>query len=254
MTENFQPNQEASFSEEVKPMPLIDKISGIFLAPAEVYENLVKSKPRTIDWLLPLVVMIVVAIVSTFLKFSNESIRDSLISFQEQRFEQLVEEGKMTQEQAEIARERLSSFGGAQKIFSAVGALIGIPIVFLIVSLVYFLLGRLFFKGDVDFMSVFSIYSLSSLIGTVGIIVATLLSFLTGSFFASASPSIFMEPSSSKLYQLAAKFEVFSIWQYIVFAIGLAKAFNKSYLSAFVLVFGVWVIWIVVSLFVPFFG
>ncbi|CUU07338.1 Yip1 domain-containing protein [Candidatus Thermokryptus mobilis] len=252
--ENFQANQEPSFSEEVKPMPLIDKISGIFLAPAEVYENLVKSKPKTIDWLFPVVVMIVVVIVSTLLKFGNESIRDSLISFQEQRFEQLVEEGKMTEEQAEIARERLSSFTGAQRIFSVVGALIGIPIVFLIVSLVYFLLGRLFFKGDVDFMSVFSIYSLSSLIGTVGVIVATLLSFLTGSFFASASPAIFMEPSSSKLYQLATKFEVFSIWQYVVFAIGLAKAFNKGYLSAFVLVFGVWLIWVVMSLFISFLG
>jgi len=252
MTENLQPNQESSFSEEVKPMPLIDKISGIFLSPSEVYENLVQSKPRTLDWLVPLAFMIIVAILSTLLKFSDERIKDSLISFQAQRFEQLVEEGKMTQEQADIARERLESFGGAQKIFSAVGALIGIPIVFLIVSLVYFLLGRLFFKVDVDFMSVFSIYSLSSLIGTAGIIVATLLSFLTGSFFASASPSIFMEPSSSKLYQLASKFEIFSIWQYIVFAIGMAKAFNKSYSLAFALVFGVWAIWIVISLFIPF--
>jgi hypothetical protein len=254
MNENFQPSQEPSFSEEVKPMPLIDKISGIFLSPAEVYENLVKSKPRTIDWLVPLAVMIAVVIASTLLKFGNESIRNSLISFQEQRFEQLVEEGKMTEEQAEIARERLSSFGGAQKIFSVVGALIGIPIVFLIVSLVYFLLGRLFFKVDVDFMSVFSIYSLSSFIGTVGVMVATLLSFLTGSFFASASPSIFMEPSTSKLYQLATKFELFSIWQYAVFAIGLAKAFNRSYSSTFALVFGVWLIWIILSLFVPFLG
>ncbi len=251
MTENF---QEPSFVEEVKPMPLIDKLTGVFTAPAEVFENLVKSKPKTIDWIVPIVILIVLAILSNFLKFNNEQIRDSLVAFQEQRIDKLVEEGKMTEEQAEIAKERIETFGEVQKIFSVVGVLIDIPVIFLIVTLVYFLLGKLFLKGDVDFMTIFSIYSLSSLIGSVGVIVSTILAFLTGSFFASASPAIFMEVSTEKTYILASKFEVFTLWQLAVFAVGMAKAFNKEYISAFAVVFGAWAVWVVLSLFVPFLG
>ncbi|MCS7229445.1 MAG: YckD family protein [Candidatus Kryptonium sp.] len=254
MSENLQQPQEPSFAEEAKPMPFIDKLVGVFTAPGEVFENVVKAKAQTTDWLLPILILIVLSIVSNFLKFGNHQIRDSLVMFQEQRIDKLVEEGKMTEEQAEIAKERISEFGRAQQIFSVLGILIGVPIVFLIVTLVYFLLGKLFFKGSVEFLTIFSIYSLSSLIGSVGVIVSTLLAFLTGSFFASASPAIFMEVSTSKAYVLASKIEVFTIWQLIVFAIGMAKGFNKDYTSTFALVFGVWIIWVLLSLFVPFLG
>ncbi len=246
--------QPESFAPEVKPMPFIDKLTGIFTSPGEVYENLVKSTKSVTDWLVPIVIIVLLSIVTTILKFNDERIKDSLLQFQEQRFEQLVEEGKMTEEQAEVAKERLEAFGSTQRIFSIIGILIGVPIMFLIVSLVYFLLGRLFFKGDVDFMTVFSIYSLSSLIASLGVIVSTILAFITGSFFATASPAIFMEPSTSKTYILASKFEVFTLWQLAVFAIGMAKAFNKNYGPAFGLVFGAWAIWVVLNLFVPFFG
>lgn len=245
--------QPESFSPEVKPMPFIDKLTGIFTSPGEVYENLVKSTKSVTDWLIPIAILIVLSIVTTFLKFNDERIRDSFIQFQEQRFEQLVEEGKMTAEQAEVAKERLQSFGSIQKIFSIVGVFIGVPIMFLLVSLVYFVLGRLLFKGNVDFMTVFSIYSISSLITSVGVIVSTILAFITGSFFASASPAIFMEPSTSKTYMLASKFEVFTLWQLAVFAVGMAKAFNKNYGYAFALVFGAWAVWVLITLFVPFF-
>lgn len=152
------------------------------------FENLVKSKPKTVDWLAPVVILIVLAILSNFLKFSNERIKDSLIAFQEQRIDKLVEEGKMTEEQAEMAKEGMEVSSGMQQIFSVIGVLIGIPILFLIVTLVYFLLGKLFLKGNVDFMTIFSIYSLSSLIGSVGVIVATILAFVTGSFFCERKP------------------------------------------------------------------
>lgn len=254
MSENFQEYREPSFVEEVKPMPFVDKLAGVFTAPAEVFENLVKSKPKTIDWIAPLIILIVLAILSNFLKFNNEQIRGSLVAFQEQRIDKLVEEGKMTEEQAEIAKERMEALGGTQQIFSVIGVLIGIPIVFLIVTLVYFLLGKLFFKGDVDFMTIFSIYSLSNLISSVGVIVSTILAFLTGSFFASASPAIFMEISTDKLYVLASKFEIFTLWQLAVFAVGMAKAFGKEYASAFAVVFGAWAVWVVLSLFVPLLG
>jgi len=255
MSENFQPHeQESSFAPEVKPMPFVDKLTGIFASPSEVFENLVKSKISLTDWLIPMLILILISIVSTFLKFGNEQIRDSLIQFQEKRFEQLIEEGKMTEEQAEIARERLEQVGASQKIFSTIGILIGVPISFLIVSLVYFLLGKFFLGGNVEFMTVFSIYSLSSLITSVEVIVSTILAFITGSFFANVSPTIFMEPSTSKVYILASKFNFFTFWQLAVFAIGLAKAFDKKYIQSFGLVFGVWVVWVVLSLFLPFFG
>jgi len=251
MSESY---QSQSLSPEATPMPFIDKLTGIFTSPGEVYENLVRSRKVISDWLIPMVILIVLSIISTFLKFNNQSIRESLVQFQEQRLEQLVEQGKMTEEQADLARERMESFGSAQKVFAIIGVLLGIPITFLIVSLVYYLLGKLFFKGNVDFMSVFSIYSLSSLISSVGVIVSTILAYVTGSFFASASPAIFMEVSTSKVYILASKFEVFTLWQLAVFSIGMAKAFNKNYAQAFGLVFGAWAVWVVLSLFFPFFG
>lgn len=252
MSEEFQ--QQSSFSESVRPLPFIDKLTGIFVSPSEVFENIVKSRFTVIDWLLPIVILVVVSISSNLLKFSNETIRESFVVFQEQGIDKLVEEGRMSEEQAEIAKERIREFGGVQQIFSSIGILVGVPITFLFIALVYFLLGKLFLKGDVEFMTIFSIYSLSSLITSVGVIVSTILSFLTGSFFASTSPAIFMDISSGKAYILASKFEIFSLWQLFVFAIGMAKAFNRSNTSSFIIVFGAWAIWVILSLFIPFFG
>jgi len=50
-----------------------------------------------------------------------------------------------------------------------------------------------------------------------------------------------------KMYELLNKIDLITIWFYIVIAIGLAKTAKISSAKAFASVFGVWVLWLLLT-------
>ncbi len=239
------PGQELSHS---------DKLIGIFTDPGNTFKKMSEFPPRTIDWLLPLSILLVIIIATQFLVLSNSEIYYQVKQKQLQRIEKTmndaVAKGQMTQDQANEQMNRIQDNLDKGRtpvamIMQAVGIIIFGFIVFFIVSGVYFLFSRFAFKGEGNYNSALVAYGMTSYIAIIQVVLAAIISLLMGKMLSDISLASFMNADKSTLMGfLLAKIDIISIWAFIVLSIGLAKMFKAaSTTKYYVMVFGLWIVW-----------
>ncbi len=96
------PIPEENVAEELSHS---DKLTGIFTEPSAVFTSIRNFPLRTIDWLLPLFILLLLVSVSSYIMMSNPEIRGQVIEKQRERVEKNLEEqvakGNLTRSQAE---------------------------------------------------------------------------------------------------------------------------------------------------------
>ncbi|RPI60422.1 MAG: hypothetical protein EHM44_10455, partial [Ignavibacteriales bacterium] len=70
--DTVQPEQPAN---EIEELSHTDKIVGVISEPSNLFSKLVFLNTKATDWLLPLLLLIIVAIASTFIYMSNPEIK-----------------------------------------------------------------------------------------------------------------------------------------------------------------------------------
>lgn len=239
---------EAVHEPEVEPLSLTDRMMGVYTDPEPTFENLKQAGPRATDWLVPLLLMLVVTLIVSLIKFDDPEVRREIMRQQEQRMEAAVEDGSMTQEQADAAMDQMSNMGGLFKIISVAGIVVGTPIMFLLIALFHWLVTRFAFKGTATFYLTFTALCLTAYITMLEPLMTLILGFATGNPFASLSPGLFFEhDATNKLYLAMSALKPISLWGYAVFAIALTKIGEISKAKAYGLVFGTWLIITVLS-------
>jgi hypothetical protein len=164
------------------------------------------------------------------------------------RLDAQVESGAITRDQANQQRDmiesRMDQMGGIALVFQTIGIWIAIFVVFFIMAGIYFLLVKFALKGEGGYSSVMVASGLSAYIGVLGIIITTIISLLMGKLFMDSSVASFMGSDKSTIVGwVLAKLDIFTIWSFVVFAIGLAKMFKSSSTQKYyMLVFGIWLI------------
>ncbi len=227
-----------------------DKLVGVFTEPSNIFEETSKYPPKAIDWLIPLMIVIVVAAISNYLIMSNPEIKLSVVEKQmaqiEERFDAAVESGQMTQDQAdeqkEQIRERMES-GMGNIFFSLIGIVIVTFLVFFIVSGVFYLFAKFAFKDTGTYSTAMVAYGLPYYIVVLQLIVMVILAFIMNKALNDTSAASLMGVDKSTIGGfLLGKLDVFSIWFYAVVSIAFAKMFkSKSYGKYFIMVFGLWI-------------
>lgn len=253
MEENNEINNEPSESltEQLSPT---DALIGIVSAPGDTFETLSTTKKKNY-WILSVLITVIVSLVVTFIFFRDEQLISGMMDKQkaalEKQMEERVKSGKMTEEQAKIAIESAEKFMDPKGTFFQLigyGSVVIIPFAMLIVlSLVYLIITKIL-KANVDFGNLMNIVGLPMIIGAIGSIVALVLSIVIGKM-ASLSPALVLteEMVGSKLNEFLLKVDLFSIWYYVVVAIGLTKFGKISAGKAYGAVFGVWILWLIIS-------
>lgn len=227
-----------------------DKLVGIFSEPVNTFKKMAQFDPRTVDWLVPVLLVIVVAIVSNILMMSNPVIKFAIIEKQMERVEQnlqdMVDDGNLTQEQAdqqlEQIRDRMENQMGAGMILQVVGIIIVTFIIFFIVAGVFLLFAKYGLKGEGNYKTAMVAYGLPYYIFVIQIIVMVILALSMDKFLQSTSVGAFMDidPTTFGGF-LLNKLDIFSIWFYSAVAIGFAKMFkSQSYGKYIGMVFGLW--------------
>jgi len=124
-------------------MSLAGRLLNVVAAPGEVFESIKAAPVRTANWLVPVLIACAVGIMYVLVVFSQESIQLQLREAQEKAFQQQVEAGKMTQQQADQAVAVTQRFSGPamMKIFGSVGAVFGNFAYVFLVGLALFLVG-----------------------------------------------------------------------------------------------------------------
>lgn len=229
-----------------------DKLVGVFSEPGKTFTKMVKAGPKTTDWIIPILIVIVVAILSNIVMMSNPSIRLTLMEKQmtqiEKNFDDMVAKGQMTRaqadEQMDKIRDRMSESGmGTNIMISAISIIIFSFVSFFVISGVFFLFAKFALKGEGTYKDALSAYGLPHYIIVIQVIVMVILALSMNRFFSGTSAAEFMGVEKTTIAGfLLAKLDIFSIWFYSVISIGFAKMFkSEGNVKYFITIFALWI-------------
>ncbi|MBI9070909.1 MAG: YIP1 family protein [Melioribacteraceae bacterium] len=245
-------NDSSEFDEEELEIAHTDKLVGVFTEPSATFSDMAKTPAKAIDWLLPIIGIIVFTILSQYLLMSNPQIKYETIEKQmtkmEEAYKGMVDGGTMTQEQAdqalEAARTQMENMsgGGIQVVLSGVGILFVTFILFFVLAGVYFLLVKFVLSGDGTYASAMVAYGLPYYVLILQVIVIVILSLSMNRMFTGVDVASFLDMDKSTFVGfLVSRLDIFSIWFYALISIGFAKMFkSESTVKYFILIFGLW--------------
>ncbi|QOJ30148.1 MAG: YIP1 family protein [Ignavibacteriales bacterium] len=251
------------------PPQHVDLAAGVFTEPRSVFDTLVKFPLRTSDWLIPLAVIILLSIASSYILFTNPvivmEVRDKQMKQTEKTLDEMVKSGQLTEsqkeEQMDAASERIKAIGTPNAtLFQSLMILIFGSVIYFLIAAVYFGIARFFFAAEGEYRGVLVASSLSSYISAVSIILIAIASMLLDRTFTDLSVATLagMDRQTWAGF-IASRLDIFTIASYFVFAVGLSRVMfqkekEKTYL---IMVFSLWLgfttVWFLLTSYVPFF-
>lgn len=245
--------EQTSTPEEEEELSHSDKMIGILSEPSKTFESISKFPPKTIDWLLPIFLLLLFVAVSRIIVLNNDEIKfdakQKQIAKIEETMQKAVTAGKMTQQQAdqqlEKIQEQMDKFGGGiGTVIQTVGIFIVGFIIFFIMTGIYYLFIKFLLKGEGTFTSALVANGLTAYIAIIAVIIAAILSLVFSRMFNDVSVAAFMNTDKTTfLGFILGRLDIITIWVYIVLSIGFAKMFKSVTTGKYYgLVFGIWII------------
>ncbi len=108
------------------PLSLGSRLLNVFATPGEVFQEVKTANPSPANWVVPGLILLVVSCVASWLIFSQETIKHQMSEATEHAIQKQVEQGHLTEQQAEEARamgEKWADIGS--KIGAGVTAVVG---------------------------------------------------------------------------------------------------------------------------------
>jgi hypothetical protein len=244
-------------AEEIEALTKSDAIAGIFSEPGNTFSTIAGSEKQRY-WVLPVIIFIVVNLISAFLFFSDEALVSKVMEKQfqkvEKRMEENVKSGKTTQEEADLALEQTEKFMNPKSVFFLIigyGSGVVLPFILLFALSLVYLIALKILKAEFDYVNILNVIGLSFIILAIGKILDVVISILMGDINTISLGLLFNEGSiGESLYKLMSSLDAFTIWFSIIVAIGLSKISGIKSNVSFILVFGIWIIWMLITSFV----
>lgn len=237
--------------EEELELSHTDKLVGVFTEPGNTFTKMAKSDPKAKDWLIPIVLLIIVAALSNYVLMSNPEIKYAAIEKQmeqvEKQLDDAVKAGQMTQEQADARLEQIREMseqgGGAQMIFSVIAIVVMVFVMFFIVSAVFLLAAKYGMKGEGNYSMSMVAYGLPAYISVLQVIIMVIAGLAMNKLLTGTSVASFMDMNANESIAglLLSKVDPLSIWFYAVASIGYAKLFKTSVGKSMAWIFGLWI-------------
>jgi hypothetical protein len=235
-------------------MSFSEKLTNIFASPGELFDNVRMTGPTHSNWLIPWLVFVVVGIGMGQVMVSNPSLADQLGTTIKRSIDRSVQQGTMTQEQADQAYQfarpgstwfTLLSIGGT--VFWSIAILFAL-------GLLYWLIGKSAMHATAPYMKAVEVVGFTLFISSLEYIVTTLVMIAMNSIHATPSLGIFVPDfdTENKLHVALSKVNVFTFWNLTVVSVGLSRLFLRDLPKVLVLVFTLWVLWSLVTLFTGF--
>ena len=240
--------------EEQQELTVMEAVSGILSAPSETFESVAKGKPRNF-WLIPTIIMVVIGLISSYLFMQDNELIGKMMDKQKEKMREKMEEsvkaGKMTPEQSKEAVERAEKFMDPNSIFFKITGMAGAlfsPFVMLFALCAIYLVIMKILKNDIVFTNLLNVVGLSMIVLAISSIVTVVLSIVMGNL-TSVGLALILKPENvgNMLHALLLKLDIFTIWFYVLVAIGLTKVAKIKTVTSYIVVFGVWVIWLAIT-------
>lgn len=240
------PISQDEVASTLPTMTLGSRLTNVFVSPGEVFDQVKMGKPSTANWLLPLVLSCILMVVFTMVAFSQPTVLQQFKDQQAKQFQKMVDQKKMTQQQADQVAESTGKFfeSTAFKIIGGLGAMMGGVAWFFAMTLGLWLLGSKILHGNYTFVQSMEMVGLSSVIGILGGIIAMLLVVAKGNMLVNLGPSLFIEniDITNKLHQVLISCNLLNFWYMGVMSIGLSRLSGACMAKSAGWIFGVWAI------------
>lgn len=227
-----------------------DSIVGLFTEPAATFQKLALYPPKAVDWLIPSILLVIVAIFANFIMFSNAQIKYSMIEKQmtkiEKNFQEMVDKGaispQVAEEQLDNTRDMMEKNMGGFNPMMIVGTIIGVFVKFFIVAGIFFLIIRFGLKGQGTYNSSMVALGLPSYISVLQVIFMVIAALAMSRFLEGLSITSFLDLDKTTYAGFFLSFiDPFSIWFYTIVGVGYAKMFRSEKTVLFVgTILGLW--------------
>jgi len=222
------------------------RLINVFAEPGQVFEEIKNSPPASSNWLVPVMLWVLVSVIASFILFSQPSIQHQVREQQAKAMDKMVEQGKMTREQADQATAVSEKFLGPTMlmIFGSVGAAGAAFAHVFWWALVLWLLGRWLLKSQFPYLKALEVAGLSMMVWVLSAILGLLLGIITGRMIATPSAALLISEFdlTNKSHILLATLNPFHLWLVLLMAIGLSKLAGVPFFRAAVLVLGCWIL------------
>ncbi|MBI3578339.1 MAG: YIP1 family protein [Ignavibacteriales bacterium] len=239
----------------VQSTPLSDLLLNVFSSPGDAFEGLKPSPARASVWIIPMIIIILIASGFSYVMFTNPTLKDQFMQAQEQALQKSVDSGKMTQAQADQSRQGMEKMGGMFIAFGIIGSVVFVSVMFFGAALVLWLAGKIAMGSTAGYGKYLEIYGLSGWIGILGGIITLLMVIAMGSLYASPSAALAVLSNynpTDNTHKILSALNIFSIWQAAVIGIGMGKIAGKSTGLGMGIAFGLWVVWVAITVFLGF--
>ena len=222
-----------------KEMGALSRIVGVFTSPRETFES-IDRKPT---WLVPFLFLAILAIILSIL------VMDIVGEHQMK----VLEARELPAAQMEAARARME---GPLRYVNLLFIPVMYLLVWVIISFVFWFSGNTILGGDIKFKKVFSVIAWSGLVSDwqgIGSVLKTLLIKMKGSVqgvqtsLAMILPTPEIGKPSTVMYRLLSRFDIFMIWQLVLWIIAFSVIYRFSIKKSTTLVLSVWIIWILIA-------
>ncbi len=244
-------NNSTITGSEPQKSSFFDRMVNVFTSPGELYTEVSQSPVRASSWVIPYLLAIIIALISTYAILSNQVLRQQALEPQQQAMQERVDKGEMTQEQMESATEMMES-SSIIIITGAVMAVVMVSVSLFVGALLFWIAGKFLLKSPSGYKKMLEVYGLAILIGIVGSIVTLLMIHAMGSILASPGASLLVLNSFDRknfIHLLLAALNIITIWQMVVAGIGLAKCSGKPTGTGITVSLSLWIIfWVLVPI------
>jgi hypothetical protein len=220
---------------------LPSRLTNVFVSPGEVFDEVKSSPVKPANWVVPLILSMVVGVIYTFVVFSQPAISQKMREAQEEKFQELVEAKKMTQQDAD---RTIVIVQKVTKIMVPVFAIVGSAGILFLAALIFWAVGLRALGGHFDYMKAVEALGLASMISILGSIIAMLLAVIYGDMMMTLGPALLIKPldAANKMHRILSALNVMSIWWLAVVSIALARLSGSSFVKAALWVFGIWAV------------
>ena len=242
--------EEQFVAPETLPPPtsFFTRFSNVFASPGELFAEVAVQPVQLSSWLIPLFLSILLMVGTTMLIFSNDSLRTQALEKQREAIQKMINEGKITQEQAD---KQLQMMEGSKLmlVFAGAAALGMSLIVFFAIPLIVWLAAMMMLKYHGGYFKIVEAYGLTVFVSFLGGIVTIMLMNIFQSIYASPGGWLLLAQSydsKNSVHTLISAVNIFYLWQVALIGIGLSRLTGKPAGAGMGVAFGLWAVVVLV--------
>ncbi len=236
---------ESGLTETPASTSLLERLTNVVVSPGEVFGEIKGVAVNPLNWMVPLAIAILAGVIFSVVVFSQEGVVEGMFEAQAAEFEKRVENGDMTEGEAEAARKSIETFMNPKLLmaFSAAASVFFTPVVWAVLAFLFHWLVRIGSKSHIPFSKCYEVIGLTSVVSVLEILVNMLLVLITGNIAMSLSLALAFQDfdPSNTTHALAAEINVLRFWYMAVLSIAWSRLTNQPVISCATWVFGLWI-------------